>query len=118
MAWLAIRTAVSSFDDVRHVLGQLSRRPSVKTVVANYTATGGEDVVLIDTTSNDVTVTLPDATRSEGAVYNVKWKADNGKQAYVSAAAGDVEGAAPPYSIASVQDSVTLVSDGTDWWIV
>lgn len=123
MAWRAIRTAVQSFDEVRHALAQLAQRPTVTTVTSTYAATGGEDVILINNASAAVAVTVPDAAACEGASYCIKVLEDPTDDppttyaASVTTGGGNIDGNAT-YTFAAQHEAITVMSDGTNWWIV
>ena len=95
---------------------------SVRTVAAHYTATDADDVVLADATAGTVNVTLPLAAQSEGHVIHIK-KVDtvagnkvvavgNGSETIDKSASKELDYLAPVF------ESITVVSDGTEWWIL
>lgn len=98
--------------------------------VTTYTADGNlgakEGLVLVDTTSAAVTLTLPDAADGEPAVpggvqeYIVKWIA-GANACEVEPQTGeeiDSLGASTAFAFASVGDSHRFRSDGSQWWMV
>jgi len=82
---------------------------------ADYTASLSE-VVLVDASSGAVTITLP--APSTGAIVWIK-KIDNSPNAVTIApnATEKIDGASS-FIIAAQYESYTLVSDGTDWFVV
>lgn len=89
-----------------------------RTVTAAVTASVGEGLILGDATSAAFTVTLPAASDARGRKVTVK-KID--ASANVVTIDGDgaetIDGAATQ-SLSAQYASFTLVSDGTEWWIV
>ena len=78
------------------------------------TSTGIEEIHLIDNTNNNVTITIPGGT-SAGYKYNIK-RLGSGTVT-IQASSGTIDTAAN-FSLASQFDSVTLVSDSTNYHII
>ena len=78
------------------------------------TSTGIEEVHLISNGANNVTITIPGAT-SAGYKYNIK-RLGSGTVT-IQASSGTIDTAAN-FSLASQFDSVTLVSDATNYHII
>jgi len=87
---------------------------NVVSVTSNYTASVG-DVVLVDASGGAVTITLP--SPSSGAVVNVK-KVDSSTNAVTIDGGGANIDGQPSIQITTQYESYTLVSDGTNWWII
>src|SRR5210317_1414190 len=80
------------------------------------TTTGIEEVHLISNGANNVAITIPAAsTVGEGYKYQVK-RLGTGTVS-VAPSSGTIDGAAS-FSLASQYDSVTLVSDNSNWFII
>ena len=80
------------------------------------TTTGIEEVHLISNGANNVAITIPAAsTAGEGYKYQVK-RLGTGTVS-VAPSSGTIDGAAS-FSLASQYDSVTLVSDNSNWFII
>jgi hypothetical protein len=75
-------------------------------------------VILANATSGSVTISLPSAAGIAGKQYSIK-KIDGSANAVVVDPNGaeTVDGA-PTYSLAAQNDFVTVISDGTNWWII
>jgi hypothetical protein len=86
----------------------------VVTVTSNYTASNG-DVVLADASAGAITVTLP--TPTAGAVINVK-KIDSSANAVTIDGAGATIDGQASIQITTQYESYTLVSDGSNWYII
>lgn len=76
----------------------------------------GDKLYLADTTSGDVTVTLPDAADSMGFHYSVK-KTVAANSVNVVALSGTIDGTAT-HSIATQYNCFRYTSDGSNYWIV
>ena len=83
------------------------------TITATTVVTARSGTILVDTTAGDVTVTLP----ANGLTYRIKRITAGANTLTVATAAGDIDGAATA-TIAAQYESITLKSDGTDYWIV
>jgi hypothetical protein len=80
------------------------------------TTTGIEEVHLISNGANNVAITIPAAsTVGEGYKYQVK-RLGTGTVS-VAPSSGTIDGAAS-FSLASQYDSVTVVSDNSNWFII
>lgn len=75
-----------------------------RTVTTNWTATNGDGLILIDTTSGNVTVTLPDPEAVRDMVLTVKRITAGGNTATI---VGTVDGAVDP-TLAGQWDSLTV----------
>jgi hypothetical protein len=87
--------------------------PTAKT--AAYTAIPG-DLVLCNATSSGFTVTLPTAAVS-GTTVLVKKTDASANAVTVAGGAALIDGAAT-FALANQYDAVSVVADGTNWWVV
>lgn len=90
---------------------------SVSTITADTSAGEADGMFLLDTTSSDVVLTLPDPAEVLGKEYVAKRISGGSYQAVVTAAAGSLEQSAALY-LMDQYTSYTVKSDGTDYWIV
>ncbi len=74
-----------------------------------------EDVSLVDASVSSVTFTL--AAHSSGKIVRVKKTDSSGNTVTIDGATGNIDDAAN-YILYSQYESVTLISDGTDWWVI
>jgi hypothetical protein len=82
-----------------------------------YLILDSDSVILVTTNANPVTVTLPTAVGIAGRVYGVK-KIDGGIGVVtVSSAGGTIDGDATQ-PLAVPYDSISVISNGTDWYIL
>ena len=87
---------------------------NVVEVTANYTA-NYNDIVLVDASGGVVTVTLPPPKAN--AVINVK-KIDSSSNAVTIDGGGANIDGQTSIQITTQYESYTLVSDGSNWWII
>ncbi len=83
---------------------------ALRTVTADYTITGADGVIIINSGST-VTVSLPSATTS-GAGKQFVVKSIGSGAAFVNALGGNIDGLA---QVSANSSGTTFVSDGTDW---
>lgn len=90
---------------------------AVTTKTANYTATISDDVILADATGGAFQVTLPTAAGNTGQVIEVKRVSTNANAVTIATTGGQTIDGASTYAPLALE-SVPMVSDGTNWWIV
>ena len=83
------------------------------TITATTVVTARSGTILVDTTAGNVTVTLP----ANGLVYRIKRITGGANTLTIATASGNIDNAATA-SLAIQYESVTLKSDGTDFWVV
>lgn len=76
-----------------------------------------DSVILLDTTSNAVTLTLPPAADTEGRVYIFK-AIDITNTATIDGNASETIDGATTYVFTSADEAITIISDGTNWQII
>ena len=91
---------------------------SIKTVTASETLDLFDDTVLVDTTSGDVTLTLPTAASSTGKQYSVTKSAGASNDAIVDPNGAETIGGETSIKLPSIGDRITFQSNGTSWTIV
>jgi len=88
-------------------------------VNVNYAALPTDDTILVDTTSNPVTITLP-AVHTAGKEYFIKDKfgTASANNITVISADGDTIDLSASFVMNVNYQGIMLISDGTDWFIV
>lgn len=86
---------------------------AIYTTAIDYIVAQGVDVVLV--TADGKTVTIPDATQWEGRTIDVKSIAA-GVGVTIATGGGTIDGDAT--QTLGEFDSITVISDGTNWWIL
>jgi len=92
---------------------------AVRTEVADYPVADGDNVILVDATAGLVTITLPLASPNEGRILRVK-KIDSVQTNAVKIdgnGAETIDGAAD-LDLLLQDETATVVSDGTEWWVI
>lgn len=93
----------------------------VNVVGVNHVMLTTEDVAIVNNSGTDVTITLPDATATNGKIYHIK-KVDAGNTTFVKSVSGQtldgVDIDASPYGITIQYESLTIISNGVSWWIL
>jgi hypothetical protein len=87
----------------------------------NYTATASNDYILVNNSGGNRTVTLPTAIGNSGKHITVK-KLDTGNTLFVATVLNQtvdgVDRTSTPYSITTQYETISIISDGANWWIV
>jgi hypothetical protein len=95
--------------------GDLYRSVTAKS--ANFSADDTMDVCIVDTSAGSVTVSLPAAATCAGKVLTFKKKVAANSLILDGNAAETIDGAAT-LTKTSQYDSVTIICDGTTWWVI
>jgi len=91
---------------------------NIKTVTEDYTVVINDDVILVDTSSNKVTLTLPSAVGIEGYHFNIKRITGGSNDAIVAAPNGETIDGHESQAITSIYVSYPIISNGTGWHIL
>lgn len=97
--------------------GGLTGSYTMVAVVANHNAAPWE-IILADTTAGGFTVTLPLAATCAGKPITIKKVSGDGNVLLVDAQGAEQIDGSPSLSITGQYVSPTVVSDGTDWWVI
>lgn len=88
-----------------------------RTVTAATTVTLDDYLVCGDATGAAFDVTLPSVRKAAGRTFKVK-RLNAGNTVTVTAAGTDTIDGSATYPLSAQFEAVTVVSDGTDWWVV
>jgi len=91
---------------------------AIATKTANYTATDTDSVLICDASSGALTVTLPSASGIAGRQYTIKRINTGTNVVTIAAASGETIDGAASVDLGSQYDVITVVSDGSNWWMV
>ena len=112
-----VGVGVSAPNSALEVRGPIATAITSKT--AAYTIGAADSVILCDATSGAFTVTLLSAASIAGRQYTIKrTSALTLNSVTIAAASGESIDGASTKVLSTGLDSVTVVSDGTNWWIV
>ncbi len=84
----------------------------------NYTITSNDTVIMADATSGNVTITLPTASSTSGYRFYVKRVDGSGNTVSVARSGSDTIDGATSQTLTAQYTSLTLVSDGSNWYII
>ncbi len=98
--------------------GSLSLYP-IRSVTAAYTADPATDaIILADATAGKVVVTLPAAAGTSGRAFTVKRTNGAGANVVVRPPGAETVDGGPREVLNTVNEFVTVVSDGAGWWVI
>lgn len=90
---------------------------STKTATT-YTVTSSDTVIIADATSNSITITLPLASSLPGYRYYIKRKDSTGNTVTIARTSSDTIDGATSQTLNQQYTSATIVSDGSNWYIL
>jgi hypothetical protein len=82
----------------------------------NFTPTGNTSQY-VDTTSGNITCTLPDATELTGQSIKVIYTAGTNTINFATTSSQTINGSSPSQTLTTVGSLYIFESDGSDWWI-
>jgi hypothetical protein len=88
------------------------------TKTANYTVATSDTVILADATSGSVTITLPTASSASGYRFFVKRIDNSGNSVTVQRSSSDTIDGAINQTLGLQYMSITVVSNGNNWFII
>ena len=92
---------------------------AVNTRTGSYTIVNGTDVVVLaDASSGNVTVTLPLASASTGYRFDIKRIDSSGNTCAIARSGSDTIDGQTSYSIPVQYTSVSVISNGSGWYIL
>lgn len=93
---------------------------ALSTKTANYTALLSDDVILCDATGGSFTITLPTAVGvgHKGKFYNIKQIDSSGNKITIMPFGGELIDKETSQTLDSFPDSITIVSDNANWYIL
>lgn len=112
------RLVAQSINSARGRLADLEAPFSSRTVTTSDTLTPADFLILADATAGALTVTLPVAANSRGALIVTKKTDASGNAVTVAGDGSETIDGAANVSLASQYDAVTVACDGSGWWIV
>ena len=91
--------------------------PVTTTTTSISLGTSAGELVLCNTASNDITITLPTAVGNAGVYKNVKKKSSLHNLFVATVSSQTIDDSASNLQITSLNTNVTLTSDGANWQI-
>jgi len=111
---IAINTSTPSSSV--HINGSMAL--AIKTVSVNYNADNTDYIILVNATATNISITIPSASSCVGRQYHVK-KIDSSSNAVSVTRTGldTIDGANSRVMLSQYQ-SLTVVSNGSNWYII
>lgn len=97
--------------------GYLARERAIFPITADYNITNLDRTILIDASANDVTAFLPAASAVTGFFYDIKCIDDTFTAAFDTIGADEMDGETAAFELI-LHETVTVKSDGANWWII
>lgn len=113
----SLEATIRGLKRVEHLLGHTPTYGASRTVTANTTALDSDDLILGDTTSGSITITLPPADQNLGRRFTAKKKAAANTLTLDANGSELIDGAAT-LAWTTNQQSYTVQSDGVGWQVV
>ncbi len=117
----ASETTISGFrDEFVSASGSLQTsidQFAVTSTSIDYSVLDTDKVILVDTSSQEVLVTLPTAVGRDGANFRIK-KTVAGNDVVVTGTSSETIDTALAVTITTTLDSINVVSDDTQWWMI
>jgi len=85
---------------------------------ASDTLDAKNNVALCDCTSNNITINLPAASTASGLQYHIKKIDSSANTVTVDGNGAETIDGATTKTISTQYDSITIVSDGSNWFII
>ena len=107
-----------NYDDSTELVNwQIQEHNAPVTYTAGtHTITNGYELILCDTSGGAVNVDLPDPTLSKGKKYYFK-KTTTSHQVVITGGGYDIDGS-PSKVMTNQFETCTVISDGTQWWLI
>jgi hypothetical protein len=93
-------------------------RATIAEKTANYTITTDDSTIIADATAGSITITLPPAASAAEFKFDIKKKDSSANTVTIDADGAETIDGAATYVITIQYQSVTIQSDGTDWWVL
>ena len=91
---------------------------NVITKTADYTATNNDDVILCNATSAAITITLYTAVGNEGQKLDIKKIDSSSNNVTIDGDSTETIDGDLTFSLTAKDESVTIVSDNSNWYII
>lgn len=111
-----VGVGTASPNTLLQVAGPIATAIATKTT--NYSVTSADSVLLCDATSGSLTLTLPSATGITGRQYTIKRISSGANTVTVAAQSGETIDGAATHVLGTQYGFITVVSDGSNWWVV
>jgi hypothetical protein len=90
----------------------------ITNVSTNHTITLLNGTIIVDASVGPVTITLPTVLSANEYIFRVKKKDVSSNAVIIDAAGAETIDGASTYSLYTQYETITVQSDGTQWWII
>ena len=97
---------------------QRTQKTAIKEVNTAYTITLEDRTINADATSSAFTITLPKAYNADGYIFNIKKLDSSANAVTVDGDGSETIDGSTTMIISNQYDSLTVQSDGTEWFIL
>jgi hypothetical protein len=101
-----------------NILAFISQQKAIKTITTSYVVLSTDGTILVDASTSSITVTLPSALNLLGTVFNVKCIDNTNAVIVVGASGSETIDTFSTGIELDLYDSISVKSDGSDWWII
>lgn len=101
---------------LRWIIGKF--KVEITSITDNYTANTINEFIAADATSGNITITLPDAATFKGYYLNIKKVDSSGNIVTIDGNGSETIDGTATKVISTQYDSVTILSNGTGWYII
>lgn len=113
LAKLAIENRIATY-----LQGGGATRGSVRSITTSSAVQSGDYLILADSTSGAITVSLPTAAIVAGRIFVIKRINAGANNVVIDPAASETIDGALTYTLSAQWNSVTIISNGTSWFII
>ena len=93
-------------------------KANLVTKTANYTATNADYTILCNASGGSFTVTLPTVASHTNRIYNIKKIDSSANTVTVDGNASETIDDSTTAVLTTQYESITIQSDGSEWWII
>lgn len=91
---------------------------AISTKTGNYSLMLTDNVIIVDATSGAVTISLPLSASATGHIFYVKKKDPTANAVIIQANGSELIDGSNTLTTTTQYESFTLVTDGTQWWVI
>jgi hypothetical protein len=110
-SWVIGSTEIARFTSSGLLLATVAKSSA-------YTVAASDVLVIADASGGAFTITLPTAVGIDGKVYRVKKIDSSSNTVTVDADGSETIDGGTTATIATQYEAITIVSDGTEWWVL
>ena len=113
LAKLALENRIADY-----LAGGGATRGAIRTITATGSIVSGDYAILANSTSGAITINLPTAAILAGRIFVFKRVNAGANNVVIDPAASETIDGAATYTLSAQWASVTIISDGTNWFII